>query len=208
MPLGRFIFGLGIRHVGKGTSDALAAEFLSFSALWQYLQKCRDAGPEEKAGLLLGLARTKKAGNISISGNAVISLLRAVNNEALVSHVEDLLAEVTVISSAPAEERVDQQTGSGGGMVAHELSGKSVAFTGKMLRLRRSEAESVCRSLGGIPVSTVTSSCCLVVRGDGSGDKGSSKLSKAMKLGLPILSEDDWLRLTAGDQDREMPAGQ
>lgn len=74
-----------------------------------------------------------------------------------------------------------------------KLAGKTVVFTGALEKYSRPEAEELVVSLGGRPSSSVSSRTDLVVAG---GDPG-SKLAKAKKLGIRILSEEDFVKLVS-----------
>ncbi len=72
--------------------------------------------------------------------------------------------------------------------------GKSVLFTGTLATLTREEAEATVRRLGGKSVGSVSRKTGFVVAG---ADPG-SKLEKARSLGVPVLTEEEFLRLAGG----------
>lgn len=86
----------------------------------------------------------------------------------------DALKEVGV---EPAEEKAIAAVGA--------FSGESVVLTGTLSRYKRSEAQKIVESLGGVCQSSVTAKTTLVIAGDDAG----SKLEKAKKLGVRIIDE-------------------
>ena len=72
-----------------------------------------------------------------------------------------------------------------------ELAGKTVVFTGALKHYTRLEAEELTISLGGRPSTSVSSQTGLVVVGENPG----SKLARANKLGIPVLSEEEFVKL-------------
>jgi DNA ligase (NAD+) len=76
-----------------------------------------------------------------------------------------------------------------------QLTGKTVVFTGQLEGLSRAQAESLLRSLGGVPSSAVSSKTDFLVAGDDSG----SKFDKAKKLGVKIIDQKEFFRLARLD---------
>ena len=74
-----------------------------------------------------------------------------------------------------------------------ELSGKSFCFTGELRTLKRADAESMVKKLGGTCKSSVTKDLSYLVTNDTA--SGSSKNVKAAKLGIPIINEEEFLAM-------------
>jgi DNA ligase (NAD+) len=72
------------------------------------------------------------------------------------------------------------------------FAGKTVVFTGTLEKMKRSEAQELVRKLGGTPSSSVSKKTDLVVAGKDPG----SKYDKAVKLGIEIITEDEFLKRT------------
>jgi DNA ligase (NAD+) len=71
------------------------------------------------------------------------------------------------------------------------LTGKTVVFTGQLERFSRSQAEALVRKLGGMAVSACSSKTDFLVASDGAG----RKFDQAVKLGVKIIDEQEFLRL-------------
>lgn len=76
---------------------------------------------------------------------------------------------------------------------AGNLSGKSFCFTGELHSLKRSDAENLVKKNGGSVKSSVTKDLSYLVTNDTS--SGSSKNQKAAKLGISVISEDEFLKM-------------
>lgn len=76
---------------------------------------------------------------------------------------------------------------------AGALSGKSFCFTGELVTMKRADAENLVKNAGGSCKSSVTKDLSYLVTNDTS--SGSSKNLKAAKLGIPIISEKEFLQM-------------
>lgn len=94
-----------------------------------------------------------------------------------------LLDQLEELGVNPTEEAVVQQDG--------PLTGKTLVITGTLERMSRKEAEDLIERLGGRASGSVSKKTDYVVAGPGAG----SKLDKAQKLGVNILSEDDFIQM-------------
>ena len=154
----KLLFGLGIRHVGSKASQLLLQHFLSIENLAQ-------ADPEEVASIE------------SLGGVIAKSLQTYFATEGS----EILLRELT-----EAGVNLDYK---GQTVVADAaLSGLTVVLTGKLERLKRSEAKSKLESLGAKVTGSVSKKTNLVIAGTDAG----SKLQKAQELGIEVRDEA-WL---------------
>ena len=154
----KLLFGLGIRHVGSKASQLLLQHFHSIENLAQ-------ADPEEVASIE------------SLGGVIAKSLQTYFATEGS----EILLRELT--------EAGVNLTYKGQTVVADAaLSGLTVVLTGKLERLKRSEAKSKLESLGAKVTGSVSKKTDLVVAGADAG----SKLQKAQELGIEVRDEA-WL---------------
>jgi DNA ligase (NAD+) len=153
--LERFVYALGIPHVGERTGQLLAEHFGSLEAL---LQADLDA-------------ITAVAGIGPTVGASVAQFFASPGGREL---VEKLLAGG--VSPRPTER-------SGG-----PWRGKTLVLTGSLQRWSRTEAERVIRERGGASASSVSRKTTAVIAGEAAG----SKLETAQRLGVPVLSEEQF----------------
>lgn len=171
ISLERFIYALGMRHVGETTALALARGYGSWEAFHDACLKVAK-GDEEAIAEMDALDQI---------GDTVIQSIAAYFGE---SHnrgiVERLTREVTIL---------DAEKPKGNSAVA----GKTVVFTGSLTRFTRDEAKAAAERLGAKVAGSVSKKTDYVVAGESAG----SKLDKAREFGVRVLSEEEWLNLIA-----------
>ena len=169
VPLERFIYALGMRHVGETTALALARGYGSWQAF-------HDAGLRIAKGDEEAMAEMDALDQI---GETVIASIKAYFGE---SHnrgiVERLTKEVTILDA----ERPKSNSA---------IAGKTVVFTGALEKMTRDEAKARAERLGAKVSGSVSKKTDYVVAGPGAG----SKLADAKKHGVAVLTEDEWLKL-------------
>jgi DNA ligase (NAD+) len=169
ISLDRFIYALGMRHVGETTALALARGYGSWEAF-------HDACLEVARGDEEAIAEMDALDQI---GDTVIMSIKAYFGE---SHnrgiVERLTKEVTILNA----ERPKSNSA---------IAGKTVVFTGSLEKMTRDEAKAMAERLGAKAAGSVSKKTDYVVAGPGAG----SKLAEAKKHGVAVLTEDEWLRL-------------
>ena len=154
----KLLFGLGIRHVGSKASQLLLQHFHSIENLAQ-------ADPEEVAS---------------------IESLGSVIAKSLQTYFATEGSEILLRELKEAGVNLDYK---GQTVVADAaLSGLTVVLTGKLERLKRSEAKNKLESLGAKVTGSVSKKTDLVVAGADAG----SKLQKAQELGIEVRDEA-WL---------------
>ena len=154
----KLLFGLGIRHVGSKASQLLLQHFHSIENLAQ-------ADPEE-------------VGSIESLGGVIAKSLQ--------TYFATEGSEILLRELKEAGVNLDYK---GQTVVADAaLSGLTVVLTGKLERLKRSEAKSKLESLGAKVTGSVSKKTDLVVAGADAG----SKLQKAQELGIEVRDEA-WL---------------
>lgn len=174
----RFVFGLGIRHVGETNAKRLARHFLSFDRLRAVATEAEvPAGKGDP-----GNAAWQELNGVSGIGAVVAeALVEFFNEEHNREAVNALLAEVS-----PTDEELV-------GRVETEFSGKTIVFTGSLERMSRDEAKAMAERLGAKTAGSVSKKTDLVVAGPGAG----SKLKSATDLGIEVIDEDEWFRRTS-----------
>jgi DNA ligase (NAD+) len=169
ISLERFIYALGVRHVGETTAVALARGYGSWQAFHDACLKLAKGDEETR----------EEMDALDQIGDTVIQSLSDYFGE---SHnrklVERLTGEVTILDAE--KPRKDSP-----------VAGKTVVFTGTLEKLTRDEAKAMAERLGAKVAGSVSKKTDYVVAGPGAG----SKLENARKLGVTVLDEDGWLKL-------------
>jgi len=169
ISLERFIYALGIRQVGETTALALARGYGSWKAFHDAALKVTN-GDEEAMAEMDALDQI---------GDTVIEAIKAYFGE---SHnkgiVERLTKEVKILDAE--KPKTDSP-----------IAGKTVVFTGTLEKMTREEAKAQAERLGAKASGSVSKKTDFVVAGPGAG----SKLAEATKLGVRVLTEDEWLKL-------------
>jgi DNA ligase (NAD+) len=180
----RFLFGLGIRHLGEGSSKDLSRAF----GTWEALTTAADAAIAEPAfadptkdALAQSPAWDEFLGIDGIGMTVTQSLLAALGNPQERASIDRLVAHLTV--EAPQEQATDSP-----------VAGKTVVFTGSLEKMTRAEAKARAEALGAKVSGSVSSKTDLLVAGPGAG----SKATKAADLGVETIDEDGWLSLIEG----------
>jgi DNA ligase (NAD+) len=169
ISLERFIFALGMRHVGETTALALARGYGSWAAFHDACLKVAK-GDEDTMTEMDALDQI---------GDTVIKSVAAYFGE---SHnrgiVERLTGEVTILDAEKPKSN-------------SAVAGKTVVFTGSLEKMTRDEAKATAERLGAKAAGSVSKKTDYVVAGPGAG----SKLAEAKKHGVTVLTEDEWLAL-------------
>lgn len=168
----RFIYALGIRHVGEENAKLLAQHYQTISRMLDALGNAA-AGDEDAAKDLLSVD--------GIGPKVAAALTEFFAHAEQRAMFDALLDQVRVAEeAAPA----------GGGA----LAGKTVVFTGTLIGISRAEAKAQAEMNGAKVGSSVSAKTSLVVAGADAG----SKLAKARELNVEIIDEDTWLAMVKG----------
>jgi DNA ligase (NAD+) len=169
ISLERFIYALGIRHVGETTAVALARGYGSWDAFYEAC--VRLAGGDEETILEMDA--------LDQIGDTVIESLRDYFSEPHNrERIERLVAQVRIRDAEKV--RTDSP-----------VAGKTVVFTGSLEQMTRDEAKAMAERLGAKVAASVSKKTDYVVAGPGAG----SKLDKARDAGVAVLTEAEWFAL-------------
>jgi DNA ligase (NAD+) len=144
IPLNRFLFALGIRHVGETNARRLARHFGDWASLRAGSRA--DNASEELSGV---------GGIGPVVAEAIADFFAEPRNEAA---LDALIKEVTV---EPMEAIA----------AGHPLAGQTIVFTGSLERMSRDEAKAVAERLGAKVSGSISAKTNLVVAGPGAGSK-------------------------------------
>ena len=144
VPLNRFLYALGIRHVGETNARRLARHFADWESL-------RTAARVENAA-----EEISAIGGIGpVVAEAIADFFAEPRNEAA---LDALVKEVTI---EPMEAIA----------AGHPLAGQTIVFTGSLEKMTRDEAKAVAERLGAKVSGSISAKTNLVVAGPGAGSK-------------------------------------
>jgi DNA ligase (NAD+) len=169
-PLERLLAGLGIHHVGNRVAFVLAQGFGS-------LGKLAGASKEE-------LSSTNEIG--PVIAESVYDFFHNAAGERTVAELKAVGVDPQMAMPAAASG------GSGGGSSAQPFAGQTIVVTGTLTKFKREEIEELIQKLGGRPAGSVSKKTSFLVAGADAG----SKLAKAKELGVPVLSEEEFVEKT------------
>ena len=170
ISLNRFIYALGIRHIGETTARVLAKTYQDIGHFCDSMQKAQL--PESDA--YQDLVNIDSIGNVA--AQSIIQFFHEQKNTEVVNALRELL---------DVEPYVTEETND------TPVSGKTVVFTGTLEKMSRGEAKAMAERLGAKVAGSVSKKTDFLIAGPGAG----SKLKKAEELGVETLSEDEWIQL-------------
>ncbi|MBJ6120176.1 NAD-dependent DNA ligase LigA [Sphingomonas mollis] len=189
IPLDRFLFSLGIRHVGEITARDLARRYVSaagFAAMIHAALRVRRATvpvlgePERKFVLRRGRALVAAIDTAGIGpevADALLGFFAEKHNRDVVAALLRQVEPVDLIHRVRVSE----------------VSGQTIVFTGSLETMSRDEAKAQAEALGAHVSGSVSKKTDLVVAGPGAG----SKLKKAADLGIRVIDEAAWADIVA-----------
>ncbi len=187
-PLDRFLFALGIRHVGEVTARDLARRYRSWKNLRSRIEEALEVrrsivpalGEEERKFL----QRRDKAVVAAIEtpgigpevANALLDFFEEPHNREVLDDLEAAGVEPEDVLWEAKESPV---------------TGKTLVFTGSLETLSRDEAKAQAEALGAKVAGSVSAKTDLLIAGPGAG----SKLKKAQDLGIEVIDEAGWAEI-------------
>jgi DNA ligase (NAD+) len=171
--LDRFIFALGIRHIGSTTAALLAKTFGTIEEFIRVgkLTAAHADDPHAVFPSVNGIGDTVIGSLVSFFGNPR-------NDDVLTALLAEVRPKPYVVSVSATSE----------------VAGKTVVFTGSLERMTRGEAKAMAERHGAKVAGSVSGATDLVVAGPGAG----SKLKEAQKHGVRVITEDEWFALVEG----------
>jgi DNA ligase (NAD+) len=189
-PLDRFLFALGIRHVGEVTARDLARRYRS----WAAFQAMIEAALKVRADMAPVLGEPQRK-FLQRRDKAVVA---AVETPGIGPEVADALLDFfeephnrevldNLLAAGVEPQDVVWET------KESPVTGKTLVFTGSLETLSRDEAKAQAEALGAKVAGSVSAKTDLVIAGPGAG----SKLKKAAELGVEVIDEAGWNALVA-----------
>jgi DNA ligase (NAD+) len=176
ISLERFLYALGVRNIGETTARALARGYGS----WQAFHKAALLVAKDDADARADMDALDQIGETVI--DSLAAYFRETRNVKL---VDALAKQVNVLDAErPATDS--------------PIAGKTVVFTGTMEKMTREEAKALAERLGAKVSGSVSKKTDYVVAGPAAG----SKLKKATELGVQVLTEQQFIELTASRLSR------
>ena len=228
VDLSRFIYSLGIRHIGVHSSKLVAGRYGTVERFLEAVEEAgrseedRDEGNREVESLFADLHRSRdnnnndrknKTDNNDDEGVAGIgpvmirSLLAFARDNDLVAAAKDLASVLTITPESRRSERSkpsssstdDNERQSSSSPHPSPLEGKVVVFIGKVSDdLTRSAAQKAAKKVLGAkstPGSVSRSTDVVVEGGGGHGGTRTKKIEEALRLGVRLMSAEEFLRL-------------
>ena len=169
ISLNRFIYSIGIRHIGQENAKILASFFKSIDQFSNILKKTNRDEILKNLNDLDGIGETQ-----------IFSLKNFFNNDKNVEIVQKLITKLNVQDFKEIN-------------IKGKLSNTNVMFTGGFEKISRSEAKTLTENLGGKVLGSVSKKLNILVVGNSKPTK--KKIEKAKELKIKIFSEKEWYKL-------------
>ena len=178
-PLSHLLFGLGIRHVGATVGEALATAFGSLEAI-AAAAAIEPPQPGDGVTIAAALAADPLASVEGVGPKIAASIRAFMGNRDNAAVIAKLRDAGVVLAEEPREP-----------LRAQTLAGLTFVLTGALSHFTRDQAGAALKALGAKVSGSVSKKTSFVVAGEDAG----SKYDKAVELGVPVLAEDDLVRV-------------
>ena len=171
ISLDRFIFSLGIRHVGEENAKVLAKHFLNAKKFIDISKKLNDNNPKylESLKLIDGIGNSQ-----------TVSLKKFFSNNQNLKIVCQLISELNIKDYKYLKKKTP-------------ISGKLIMFTGGFINKSRSELKFLAENMGAKIVSNISKKTDYLVAG--SQKPTVRKINEAKNFNIKVLTEDDWNKI-------------
>ncbi len=169
IQLDRFIYSIGIRHIGQENAKILAAFFISINEFKKLFKTKNRSKILENLIELDGIGMTQ-----------IKSIDNFFSNEKNIKIIEDLINQLNI-------HRYSIINSNG------KFSNKKIMFTGGFEKMSRSEAKSITESNGGKVLGSVSKKLDLLIVGDSKPTK--KKIDQAKALKIKIITENEWYKI-------------
>ena len=169
ISLDKFIYSIGIRHIGQENAKLLGNFFKSINKLIELFNLSKQEN------LLKNIAELDGIGSAQLNSLKEFFSNKK-NNEIITSLIKNLKIE---------NSKVLNKNG--------KLSGKTIMFTGGFEKISRSEAKSLVEENGGKVLGGISKKLDMLITGNNKPTK--SKIEKGKEIGVKIISEADWYKL-------------
>ena len=170
ISLAKFIYSLGIRHIGQENAKNLSRYFISIK---NFMKLCNS---DLLMNEINNLDEIDGIGETQVE--SLVHFFKDKKNNKVVEQLSKILNIQDYI-----EKKIDSF-----------FSGKNIMFTGGFSTMSRSEAKSLAETLGAKILSSVTKKLDYLVIGLSKPTK--NKVDKARELGVKIIEEKEWLKLS------------
>lgn len=190
VPLDRFLFALGIRHIGRETAEILS----------QRLQWPKSELTVEQSNASAGAQATVKIHGITMGDIAKTLQSQRMEDFLFIDGIGGVVAQSLTQWIAEEDNRALLHKFENAGVIAVQqegshaeqtLTGTIFVLTGTLPTLAREEAKTMIKDRGGKVSSSVSKNTTYLLAGDDPG----SKFDKAKELGVSVIDEQEFLQL-------------
>ncbi len=169
IELDRFIFSIGIRHIGQENAKILASFFKSIDRFYELFESSK------RKKILKNLVELDGIGETQID-----SINNFFENNKNIEIIKKLIEKLKI-----KEFKIQNKKG--------KFSNKTIMFTGGFKKMSRSEAKSLVESNGGKVLGTISKKLDILVIGESKPTK--KKIDNAKLLNIKIIKENDWYKI-------------